>query len=190
MTATVHVCYAFATELEHLSALGARGDFNVGLAFKCRDVDLTAQCRNGKRDWHLAIQIVGFAMEDVVLLDVDHDIKISGCSPADARLAVSGRTQSSALPDSRRNLQFDSAWLFNTRFAAAFLAWLFDDFTGAVATWTCLRDMKEATGTDHLSAPTTGRTTCLARPRFGTAAMALVARIKLLNFNRLLCAES
>jgi hypothetical protein len=64
----------------------------MGLAFKRRHVDLAAQCRNGKRDWHVAIQIVGFAMKDVVLLDVDHDIKITRCTAADARLAVSRRT--------------------------------------------------------------------------------------------------
>src|SRR4051794_24197251 len=129
-------------------------------------------------------------MEDVVLLDVDHDVKITGCAAADAGLAVSRRTQSSALPDSRGNLEFASARLFNTSFAAAFLAWLFDDFTGAVATWTCLRDMKKPTRTDHLSAPTTRGTTCFARAWFGAAAMARVARVKLLNLNCLLCAES
>src|SRR4029077_8681367 len=76
MTAAVYVRYAFATELEHLSALGPRGDFNIGLTFKRRHVDLTAQCRNGKRDWHIAIQIVGFTMEDVVLFDMDTPQKI------------------------------------------------------------------------------------------------------------------
>src|SRR4029077_21075948 len=109
MTAAVHVCYAFAAELEHLSALCTRGDFNVGLAFKRRHVDLAAQCRNGKWDRHVAVQIVGFAVKDVVLLDVDHDIKITRGTAADARLAVSRRTYSSALPDSRGNLQLDSA---------------------------------------------------------------------------------
>src|SRR5439155_13913268 len=62
--------------------------------------------------------------------------------------------------------------------------------TGAVATRACLRDMKETTRTDHLSAPATRRTTCFARARLGAAAVAFVAGIKLLNLNRLLCAES
>src|SRR5215471_6672322 len=109
MAPAVHVCYAFATELEHLSALRACGDFNMCLAFKRRHVDLAAQCRNGKRDWHVTIQIVGFAVKDVVLLDVDHHIKVARCTATYARLAVSRRTQSSALPDSRGNLQLDSA---------------------------------------------------------------------------------
>src|SRR5512140_927002 len=50
--------------------------------------------------------------------------------------------------------------------------------------------MKEPTRTNHLSAPGTRRTTCFARAWFGAAAMAFVAGIKLLNLNRLLCAES
>src|SRR5437899_5412040 len=50
--------------------------------------------------------------------------------------------------------------------------------------------MKEPTRTDHLSAPGTRRTTCLARSWFGAAAVSFVAGIKLLNLNHLLCAES
>src|SRR4029077_8825417 len=50
--------------------------------------------------------------------------------------------------------------------------------------------MKKPTRTNPLSAPTTRRTTCFARAWFGAAAVAFVAGIKLLNLNRLLCAES
>src|SRR6266576_829242 len=142
------------------------------------------------KGWHVALHLVGFAMKDAVLLDVDHDIKVTRCTAADARLAVSRRTQSSALPDSRRDFELDSAKLFHASFAAAFLAWLFDDLTGAVAAWTCLRDVKEPTRTNHLSAPGTRRTTCFARAWFGAAAVAFVAGIKLLTLNHLLCAES
>src|SRR5206468_8345894 len=70
------------------------------------------------------------------------------------------------------------------------LTWLFDHLTSAVAAWTCLRDLKEPTRTDHLSAPGTRRTTCFARAWLGAAAVAFVAGIKLLNLNCLLCAES
>src|SRR4030095_14444437 len=92
--------------------------------------------------------------------------------------------------DSWRNLHLDSAELFDTPLAAAFLTWLFDDFTGAVAARTCLRDMKKATRTDYLSAPTACRTSCFARARFGAAAVAFVTGIELLNLNSLFCAES
>jgi len=92
MTTPVHVCYAFATELEHLSALCACGDFNMRLAFKRWYVDLAAQCGNGKRDWHIAIQIIGLPVKDVVLLNVDYHVKVTRCAAADARFAVSGRT--------------------------------------------------------------------------------------------------
>src|SRR6188472_1050117 len=50
--------------------------------------------------------------------------------------------------------------------------------------------MKEPTRTDHLSAPTTRRTTCFPRAWFSATAMAFFTGIKLLNLNRLLCAES
>src|SRR5215831_12939503 len=58
-----------------------------------------------------------------------------------------------------------------------------------MAARTCLRDMEEPTRTDHLSAPKACRTSCFARTRFGAAAVAFVAGIKLLNLNRLFCAE-
>src|SRR6516162_2866130 len=92
MTTPVHVCYAFATKLEHLSALCACGDFNMRLAFKRWYVDFAAQCRNGKRDWHIAIQIIDLAVKDVVLLNVDYHVKVTRGAAADARFAVSRRT--------------------------------------------------------------------------------------------------
>src|SRR5262249_8153744 len=88
-TRPVHVGYAFATEFEHLTALRACGDFNMRLAFKRRYVDLAAQRRNGKRDWHVAIQIVCFAMKDFVLFNVNHHVKVTRCTAADPGLAVS-----------------------------------------------------------------------------------------------------
>src|SRR5262245_15298222 len=50
--------------------------------------------------------------------------------------------------------------------------------------------MKKPTRTDHLSTPITRRTSCFTRAMFGAATVAFVARIKLLNLDRLLCAES
>src|ERR1043166_3851745 len=50
--------------------------------------------------------------------------------------------------------------------------------------------MKEPTRTGHLPSPSTRRTSCFARARLGAAAVAFVAGIKLLNLNRLLCAQS
>src|SRR5262245_36453931 len=88
----IHICDAFATELEHLSALRACGDFYMRLTFERRHVDLTAQCRNRKRDWHIAIQIVCFTVKKVWLLNVDHHVKVTRCTAANPSLAVSRRT--------------------------------------------------------------------------------------------------
>ena len=88
----VHVGDAFATQLEHLTTLRASGNFDMGLAFNSRHRDLAAECRNGKWNGYFAVQIVVFAMENVVLPDVHDDIKITRRTAANARLAISWRT--------------------------------------------------------------------------------------------------
>src|SRR5215467_15794016 len=50
--------------------------------------------------------------------------------------------------------------------------------------------MKKTTRTNHLSAPVACRTSCFTRTWLSAAPMAFVAGIKLLNLNRLFCAES
>src|SRR5262249_15812397 len=59
-----------------------------------------------------------------------------------------------------------------------------------MAAGTCLRDVKEPTRTDHLTATAAHWAGDSTRTRLRAASVAFIARIKLLNLNCLLCAKS
>jgi hypothetical protein len=88
MGVTVDVYDSFSAEFKRLPALGASGDFEMRFALQCRHIDLAAQRCDGKWDWHLAIQIVGFALEDFVFLDVDDHVKVTSRTTSNSSLAI------------------------------------------------------------------------------------------------------
>jgi hypothetical protein len=86
--APVHVNYAFAAELKHLPALRAGWNFQIGFAFQRRHWDFAAERSQRKWNWHFAVEIVFVALENLVLLNVDYDVKIALRPAANARFAV------------------------------------------------------------------------------------------------------
>ena len=60
----------------------------IRFAFECRHRNFAAERRHGEGDRHFAIEIVFFALEDRMLLDVNDDIKIAGRSAADSGFAI------------------------------------------------------------------------------------------------------
>src|SRR6187551_10540 len=68
---------ALAAKAEHLAGLRFRGHLDLGGAVERRDLDLAAQRCLGEADRHLAMQVVAFALEDGVLLEVDHDVEVA-----------------------------------------------------------------------------------------------------------------
>ena len=79
---------AFAAKLEHLRALGSGGNFEIRLPFQRRHVDFAAERGEGKRDRHFAVQIVFIALENLVLLNVNDNVKIALRSTSNSRFAV------------------------------------------------------------------------------------------------------
>src|SRR5262249_15015697 len=92
LTAPVNVCYPLSAQLKHLARLRACGDFKVRFALQRRHIDFAAQSRNPEWDRHVAVQIVPFAVKDIVLLDVNDHVQIACGSAANASLAISRRT--------------------------------------------------------------------------------------------------
>ena len=88
MTTTVDIHDSFVAQFEHLPALRPGGHLKMRFALQRRHINLAAQSRDGKWDWHLAIQIIGFALKDFVLLDVNHDIKVARRRATDPGLAI------------------------------------------------------------------------------------------------------
>lgn len=88
MSATVDVYNSFAAQFKHLPALRAGGHPQMRPAFERRHINLATQGRNGKRDRYVAIQIITFALKNLVLLNVYDHIKIAWRTTASACLAV------------------------------------------------------------------------------------------------------
>jgi hypothetical protein len=145
MAAAIDVHNSFVAQFEHLPALRTRGHLEMRFAFQRGHINLAAQSRDRKWNWHLAIQIIAFALKDFVFLDMNHDVKVAGQAAADAGLTIAQRPQPGAFPDSSGNLQLNPAQFFNTPLAAAFRAWLFNYLTGAMTARTRLRNVKEST---------------------------------------------
>ena len=88
--------------LNNLAALRSGRHFEIRLAFERRHGDFAAERGQRERDRHFAIKIVFFALENFVLLDVNHDVKVALRAAANAGFAVARRTQPRAVADSSR----------------------------------------------------------------------------------------
>src|SRR2546423_5431314 len=84
----INICNSFAAHFKHLPALRPGGHFQMRPAFKSRHINFATQSRNGKRDRYVTIQIIAFALKDLVLSNVYNHIKIARRTTARADLAV------------------------------------------------------------------------------------------------------
>ena len=100
--APIDIYDSFAAQLEHLPALGAGGDFEIGLSFKRGHRDYASKRGERKWDRQFAKQVVLFALKYFVLLYMDNDIKIAGSATANSRLAVARRAEARAAATLRR----------------------------------------------------------------------------------------
>ena len=73
----VNVGHALVAHAEHGAGLSARRDLQPRRAAQRRHVDLAAERRGGKVDWHLAQQIVALADEQIVRPHVHDDVEIA-----------------------------------------------------------------------------------------------------------------
>ena len=149
---------AFAAQLEHLSALRAGGDLQIGFAFESRHMHFAPERRNRERDRDFAIQIIFVALENLVFLHMDYDVEVALGPAPNSGFSIARGPQAGAARDPRWNFQFDSGGLFDAPFPFAGAARLFHDLAHAAATGAGLRDLKKSAGTDDLASPAAGRT--------------------------------
>src|SRR6266511_620412 len=189
MAAPVDVCNSFAAQFKHLPALRAGGHLQMRPAFKRWHVNLAAQSRNGKRDRYVTIQIVTFALKNLVLPNVYDHIKIARRTAASAGLPVASRAQPRTLPDSGGYFQLNAAQFLHASFAMALLTRFLNDFTSTAAPRTRLRNVKKSARTNHLPTAVTCRACNRARAWFSAATLAFVAGIEFRDFNLFLGAK-
>ena len=80
---------ALAAQAECLAALCAFGQVDAGLVLQRGHVNLAAQGSRGLAHWHLSVEVVSLAFEDVVLAQADLDAEVTGRAAVLARLSVS-----------------------------------------------------------------------------------------------------
>ena len=149
--------HAKATNTESGATLGACGNFQVHSALEGGDTNLTAERGGGKGNRHLAGEIHAVAGKNLVLLDVNDDVKITGRASAKASLSATSAAKTGLAFDAGGDFDFDATCLFHTPFALAGVAGLFNDATGAVTGRAGLSDLEKAARCDHLTTPAAGR---------------------------------
>src|SRR4029434_3618715 len=97
--AAVNVDHPFTAQSEGLSALRPGRYLQTRFSFQGRDRHFAAKRGEGERDWYFAKQVVVLALEDGVLLDVNHDIEIALAAAANARFAIVRGAQPRAVGD-------------------------------------------------------------------------------------------
>ena len=89
-TLATHTLDALAAQAEHLAALGLAGDLDTGMTFECGNLDFTAQRRRGEGNRQFAMEVVMFALEYLMCLDVNLHIEIPWRPTIDAGLPFPG----------------------------------------------------------------------------------------------------
>jgi len=175
----MHFGQALAAQTEYLAGRRARRDLQHGVAFEGRHLHFAAQGRAGKADRHAAKQIGAFALKNLMRLDMQNDVEISGLTAPRTAFALAGGAQPRAVLDARRNLDLDLGRLFHAPLAVADVAWLFDGLPRAPAAGTRLRNIEKAARHGHLPVPAAGLAGRDLAARFRAAAMAGIARLEL-----------
>src|SRR5476649_2370823 len=175
--AGTHALDALALQAEGLARLRALGYRERHLAGQRRHFDFTAQGRLAERDRHFAMQVVAFALEHGVRLDVDFHIQIARRAAIGTRFAVAGRTDAHAVVDADRDLHFQRLVALDATGAAARCARIGDDLAGAVAFRAGLLDAEEALLHAHLAVAAAGRAGARRGARLGAGAVAGVALV-------------
>src|ERR1700733_576320 len=125
---------------ENLSGLRAFGNLEFGFALQRGNLDLRAECGLGKADWDRAIEVCAATLEERVLLHFEENIQIACGTAVGSGLALAGHAQASAGIDSGGHANFQRAFAFDPRLAAAGLASLADHLSRTLARRARARD--------------------------------------------------
>src|SRR5450830_1781572 len=168
---------ALAFQAEGFTRLGTLRNRERHFAVQGWHFDFAAQGRLGERDRHFAMQVVAFALEHGVRLDVDFHIQVARRTAIRARFAVAGRTDTHAVVDTDWYLDFQRLVALDATGAAAWRAGVGDDLAAAMAFRAGLLDAEETLLHAHLAVATAGTAGGWRGARLGAAAVARVALV-------------
>ena len=84
--------YALATKTEGFTRLGFVGDLDLGYRVESGDFNFPTQCRGGEADWHFAMQVILFTLEDGVWLEMNLYVQIPRRATINPVFSFSGET--------------------------------------------------------------------------------------------------
>ena len=147
-----------AAEAEGCSILGACRDFDIGFAIKSRHRQITAEGSDWVTQRNVAMQILAFSLEDIVLFDLNDNVEIAIRTTACSSIAVSAGTEAGTFFNPSWHFQADACAIFHAATAVALLTRIGDGLAGAITVRTGLLDLEEATGGNDLAYAATGAT--------------------------------
>ena len=145
-----------AAEAEGCSILRACWDFDIGFAIKSRHRQITAKGSDRVTQRNVAMQILAFSLEDIVLFDLDDNVEIAIRATASSSIAITAGTESGTFFNPSWDFQADACAIFHAATAVALLTWVGDGLTCAITVRTGLLDLEESTGGNDLAYATTG----------------------------------
>ena len=104
MGVTAYPLDAFAAQPEGPAGLGFRWNLDLGNRVERRDFDFATERRRRKTDRHFTVQVVAFALEDRVRLQVNLHVQVAGGAAIDAVFSFAGKTNPISLVDTCRDL--------------------------------------------------------------------------------------
>ena len=119
VAAAADVGHAAAANAERRAGLRAGRDRERLVAVERRNPDLAAERERREVQRHFAVQVVAVALEERVLLHVDHDVEIAARTAAGPRFAFAAQAQTLAGGDAGRNADGELLLLLHASRAAA-----------------------------------------------------------------------
>ena len=167
---------ALVLDLEDRSSLRAFGNLQGVFRFQCRDFNLGAQRRLGKRDRHSTIEIFPFALKELVLLGMQHDIEIARRTAKGSGFAFARIQDARTLFHSRRDFHSYRAFACDTAFAFAARARIDNQLARTLANRAGTRNREKSLLITDLSAASAG---CAGDGRLARSQPGSVAQVAL-----------
>jgi hypothetical protein len=129
----VKVRDALAAQPDLLAALRPFGNLDIRRPFEGLNLELCSKSRLRKRDGHHTMKIVAVPLKELVRLDVENDVKVTGGAAEYAGLALALVADAGVLLHAGGNLDQDGVLLLDPGLAPAALAGIADGGTRAAA---------------------------------------------------------
>ena len=159
--------------------MGARRDLQDGLTLQFRNLDGPTEGRDRKLHGDCAGEVIAIALEELVVLDGDLDIKVARGAVATPCRTIITRAQAGARIHAGWNAEINRMVADHAAFAGAAATGLFNPFALAAARRANLTHLEETIRADHVPLPPTSRAAALFGARLGATAGTFLAGLVL-----------